>query len=116
MIFRSKKKKIIFFIILQSQLELDTLNIPYKLHHLICGRKRTGLQSILEETATSIYFPSPFIFEANDDYSPAIYITGESNDVARVKDMLTKLATQKVNSILLRHIYYILTEQTMGYF
>jgi hypothetical protein len=51
----------------------------------------------LEETATSIYFPSPFIFdESNEDYSPAIYITGESNDVARVKDMLTKLATLKV--------------------
>lgn len=96
------------------------MNIPYRLHHLICGRKRTGLQSILEETATSIYFPSPFVFEASDDYSPAIYITGESNDVARVKDMLTKLATQKV-SILLRYtlaLFYILilTEQTMGYF
>lgn len=83
----------------QSQLEVDTLNIPYRLHHLICGRKRTGLQSILEETATSIYFPSPFVFEASDDYSPAIYITGESNDVARVKDMLTKLATQKAQSM-----------------
>ncbi|KAI8083823.1 hypothetical protein BDF21DRAFT_416700 [Thamnidium elegans] len=83
----------------QSQLDVDTLNIPYKLHYLICGRKRTGLRSILEETATSIYFPSPFIFEANDDYSPAIYITGESNHVARVKDMLTKLATQKAQSM-----------------
>jgi len=51
----------------------------------------------LEETATSIYFPSPFIFEEfNEDYSPAIYITGEASDVARVKDMLTKLAAQKV--------------------
>jgi hypothetical protein len=80
----------------QAQLQVDTLTIPYKLHHLICGRKRTGLQSILEETATSIYFPSPFIFDKNDDYSPKIFITGESNDVVRVKDMLTKLATQKV--------------------
>lgn len=87
------------------------MNIPYRLHHLICGRKRTGLQSILEETATSIYFPSPFVFEANDDYSPAIYITGESNDVARVKDMLTKLATQKV-SILLRYTLFFLHTYT----
>lgn len=86
-------------------MDVDTLNIPYKLHHLICGRKRTGLGSILEETATSIYFPSPFIFEANDDYSPAIYITGESNHVARVKDMLTKLATQKVNTRQVTHTH-----------
>ncbi|KAI9470017.1 MAG: hypothetical protein EXX96DRAFT_597868 [Benjaminiella poitrasii] len=82
-----------------SQLDADTVAIPYKLHHLICGRKRTGIQSIIEETAASIYFPSPFVFEANEDYSPAIYITGESNEVARVKDMLTKLASQKAQSM-----------------
>ncbi|KAF1801072.1 hypothetical protein V8B55DRAFT_1530031 [Mucor lusitanicus] len=82
-----------------SQLDVDTVAIPYKLHHLICGRKRTGIQSILEETATSIYFPSPFIFGENEDYSPEIYITGEASDVARVKDMLTKLAAQKAQSM-----------------
>ncbi|KAI8644908.1 hypothetical protein BD408DRAFT_362478 [Parasitella parasitica] len=83
-----------------SQLDVDTVEIPYKLHYLICGRKRTGLQAILEETATSIYFPSPFIFEkSNDEYSPPIYVTGESSNVARVKDMLTKLATQKAQSM-----------------
>jgi hypothetical protein len=83
------------------------------LHHLICGRKRTGLQSILEETASSIYFPSPFIFETGDDYSPSIHITGESNDVVRVKDMLTKLASQKVkrkNLLIRRQV--IIANQT----
>ncbi|KAI8987276.1 hypothetical protein BDF20DRAFT_849164 [Mycotypha africana] len=83
----------------QSQLDVDTVSIPYRLHNLICGRKRSGLQSILEETATSIYFPSPFIFEANENYAPPIYITGEKNDVGRVKDMLTKLASQKAQSM-----------------
>lgn len=66
---------------------------------MICGRKRTGLSSILQETATSIYFPSPFIYrqEQDDTYSPTIYITGETNEtVARVKDMLTQLASEKV--------------------
>ncbi|KAI7899462.1 uncharacterized protein BX663DRAFT_441211 [Cokeromyces recurvatus] len=82
-----------------SELDVDTVAIPYKLHHLLCGRKRTGIQSIIEETATSIYFPSLFIFEANDDYSPVIYITGESNEVTRVKEMLRKLASQKAQSM-----------------
>lgn len=83
----------------QSKLVADILHIPYKLHVIMCGRKRTGLQSILEETATSLYFPSPFIFEANDDYSPAIYITGEASDVVRVKEMLTKLAAMKMKAL-----------------
>ncbi|KAI8363815.1 hypothetical protein EDC96DRAFT_212166 [Choanephora cucurbitarum] len=82
-----------------SELYVDTVAIPYKLHHLICGRKRTGLQSILEETATSIYFPSPFVFQKDDNYSPPIYITGQANDVMRVKEMLTKLASQKAQSM-----------------
>ncbi|KAI8877452.1 hypothetical protein K501DRAFT_198199 [Backusella circina FSU 941] len=79
--------------------EVNTLTIPYKLHHLICGRKRTGLQSILEETPTSIYFPSPFIVEAEDDYSPPIFITGQTGDIARVKESMEKLATLKAKSM-----------------
>ncbi|KAI8989337.1 hypothetical protein BDB01DRAFT_781420 [Pilobolus umbonatus] len=83
----------------QSNLVADTLHIPYKLHVILCERKRTGLQPILKETAASIYFPSPFIFEAEDDYSPPIYITGESNDVLRVKEMLSTLSSQKTQSM-----------------
>ncbi|CEP16842.1 hypothetical protein [Parasitella parasitica] len=90
-----------------SQLDVDTVAIPYKLHHLICGRKRTGLQSILEETATSIYFPSPFIFDkSNDDYSPPIYVTGESSNVARAQSMYHKdavLHPRKLDWMLLHH-------------
>jgi hypothetical protein len=50
-----------------------------------------SLLPILTETATTLYFPCPF--ERNE---PAIYITGEHNHVSRVKDMLNKLAVQKV--------------------
>jgi hypothetical protein len=47
----------------------------------------------LEETATSVYFPSPFL-STND--SPFIYISGESQQVARVKERLNQLANEKV--------------------
>lgn len=79
---------------------------------MICGRKRAGLLPIIEETSTNIYFPSPFADTNNsnklndqdddakqqqgDETQPAIYITGEPNHVSRVKDMLNKLAVQKV--------------------
>ncbi|CEG62961.1 hypothetical protein RMATCC62417_00185 [Rhizopus microsporus] len=88
----SARVKVLVMLDKQSQLNVDTLNIPYKLHQLICGRKRTGLQSILEETATSVYFPSPFL-STND--SPFIYISGELQQVARVKERLNQLANEK---------------------
>ncbi|ORX54376.1 hypothetical protein DM01DRAFT_1407241 [Hesseltinella vesiculosa] len=77
-------------------LHSDTIAIPLKLQYLIGGRKRTGLQTIIEETCTNLYFPSPF---ADPDSDQDIYITGEPSNVARVKDMLTKLANQKAKSM-----------------
>lgn len=89
--------------------------MPLKLHNLICGRKRAGLQPIIEETATNIYFPSPFgdlssvesglqlavVTDGSatpllEELAPPIYITGEPVNVTRVKEMLNKLAMQKV--------------------
>ncbi|KAI8973043.1 hypothetical protein BDB01DRAFT_450599 [Pilobolus umbonatus] len=83
----------------------ETVKIPLKLQYLICGRKRAGLLPIIEETATNIYFPSPFIDIHKDetsDIESIIYITGESNHVLRVKDMLNKLAVQKAKSMYLK--------------
>ena len=84
--------------------------MPLKLQYLICGRKPAGLLPIIEETATNIYFSSPFIHTELADNTlntelidqqehptdPPIYITGEQVHVLRVKDMLNKLAVQKV--------------------
>ena len=86
------------------------MELPLKLHYLICGRKRCGLLPIIEETSTNIYFPSPFLQRPyeDDDYKAKIYITGEkSSQVARVKDMLNKLAVQKVNNHYTKciHVY-----------
>lgn len=114
------------------------MRLPLKLQYLICGRKRAGLLPIIEETSTNIYFPSPFVADTlllqaetaadttsttatttvtKDETSaaaataePAIYITGEPNHVSRVKDMLNKLAVQKVNLLLFLGSVYIFTK------
>jgi hypothetical protein len=71
-----------------------------EIQYLICGRKRTGLLPIIEETSTNIYFPSPFDTPntttniTTNSKKNVIYITGQH--VTRVKDMLNKLSVQKV--------------------
>jgi hypothetical protein len=90
-------------------LHTDVLRIPWKLHYLLCGRKRATLQPIIDETLVNIYFPSPFTNndttsassyddENLDNDQPPIFITGDATSVARSKEMLTKLANQKVRS------------------
>lgn len=83
----------------------DTLDLPHKLHSVVCGKKRYYLQSISKETATNIYLPSVFLSMANNDRMAAaekpatIHITGDSVGIARAKDMLTKLSLQKVGMV-----------------
>lgn len=44
-----------------SGLHAEVCDIDYKLHAIIAGRKRCVIQSIQEETATNIYFPTPLV-------------------------------------------------------
>ncbi|EIE78489.1 hypothetical protein G6F46_002387 [Rhizopus delemar] len=84
----------------KRNLKTETVELPLKLHYLICGRKRCGLLPIIEETTTNIYFPSPFCQDENQqDLKAVIYITGEQTQVTRVKEMLNKLAVQKAKSM-----------------
>ncbi|KAI9280469.1 hypothetical protein BY458DRAFT_584371 [Sporodiniella umbellata] len=86
----------------KRNLKTETVELPLKLHYLICGRKRCGLLPIIEETKTNIYFPSPFCNPSQDENEEAkahIFITGEQAQVTRVKDMLNKLAVQKAKSM-----------------
>jgi len=57
------------------------------------------LQSIMEETSTNIYLQSPLCnLIKQDNRNGMIYLTGKSpSDSARAKDLLKKLAAQKVN-------------------
>ncbi|KAK4517913.1 uncharacterized protein ATC70_001262 [Mucor velutinosus] len=83
-------------------LNVDTLpDIPHHLHFLIAGRKHVQLQAIMEETSTNIYLQSPLcnLLEENSR-NGMIYLTGESpSDLARAKDLLKKLAAQKIKSM-----------------
>ena len=101
----------------QSGLHADFCEIDQKLQAIVAGRKRNVLQTIQEETGTNIYFPSPLQGLVGPDATGAstalggtntapnsptrkarnsIWITGEFFGVQRAKDMMNKLAMQKV--------------------
>lgn len=76
--------------------------IDYKLHNIISGRKRTVVQTIQEETATNIYFPTPLsgVIGGKTGFLQAkqnlIFITGEFFGVQRARDMLFQVSLHKV--------------------
>jgi hypothetical protein len=76
------------------------------LHHIIAGRKRSVIQSIQEETATNIYFPSVLsgdgILGARSaslvEKQNIIFITGEFFGVQRAREMLFQVSMHKVSA------------------
>lgn len=98
---------------MQNGLHAEVCEIDQKLQAIVAGRKRHMLQSIQEETATNIYYPSPLHGFVGPDVanmsavpstpgSPprlnknAIWITGEFFGVQRARDMLLQVALTKV--------------------
>ena len=74
-----------------------------ELHNIISGRKRCVVQTIQEETATNIYFPTPLSgviggkttsLQAKQNL---IFITGEFFGVQRARDMLFQVSLHKVS-------------------
>jgi len=97
---------------LQSGLHAEVCEVDHKLHAIIAGRKRHVIQSIQEETATNIYFPSPLqgLVGADMVTSPSsgnpgrhpsnvIWITGEFFGVQRARDMLYSVSVNKASRI-----------------
>jgi hypothetical protein len=103
---------------MQSGLHAESFEIDRKLHAIIAGKKRSVLQSIQEETATNLYFPSPLQglmgpdISGTVDGSPTgpqvrqnanvIWITGEFFGVKRARDMLFQVSMNKVRGLDLR--------------
>ncbi|KAJ7293343.1 cytoplasmic protein [Mycena rebaudengoi] len=94
-------------------LHAEMCEIDHKLHAIIAGRKRAVLQSIQEETATNIYFPSPLqgllgADSGSDSPTPnsrngnVIWITGEFFGVQRARDMLFQVSVNKSKSVISR--------------
>ncbi|CAH7686316.1 hypothetical protein PPACK8108_LOCUS20949 [Phakopsora pachyrhizi] len=91
-------------------LHLEVCEIDYKLHYIIAGRKRSVIQSIQEETATNIYFPSllscggilgtryPNLLSKHN----MIVITGEFFDAQRAREMLFQVSVHKSKCIISR--------------
>ena len=80
----------------------EVIEIDYKLHNLIAGRKRAVVGTIQEETATNIYFPTPYstLFGSNPSLRAKqnlIFITGEFFGVQRAREMLYRAANQTVS-------------------
>lgn len=97
-----------------SGLHAEMCEIDHKLHAIIAGRKRAVLQTIQEETATNIYFPSPLQGLIGPEHlgadSPTpnprngnvIWITGEFFGVQRARDMLFQVSVNKSKSVISR--------------
>ncbi|KAF9229657.1 cytoplasmic protein [Gyrodon lividus] len=111
-----------------SGLHAEPCEIVQKLHAIIAGRKRHVLQSIQEETATNIYYPSPLQGVVGSDitgtsigtngggqvgqpqgsqhqqgHNPnVIWITGEFFGVQRARDMLFQLSANKSKTVISR--------------
>ena len=93
----------------QSGLHAEICDIDHKMHPIIAGKKRHVIQTIQEETATNIYFPSPlqgvFVSDSTGTGTPGpstntIWITGEFFGVQRARDMLYQVSLNKVYNIL----------------
>ncbi|GAA5856623.1 hypothetical protein JCM8547_005897 [Rhodosporidiobolus lusitaniae] len=91
-----------------SGLHSEVCEIDYKLHNIISGRKRTVVQTIQEETATNIYFPTPLsgvLGQKNMSLlakQNLIFITGEFFGVQRARDMLFQVSLHKSKCIISR--------------
>ncbi|KAH9947646.1 cytoplasmic protein [Amylocystis lapponica] len=102
-----------------SGLHAESCELDHTLHAIIAGRKRNVLQTIQEETATNIYFPSPLQGVLGPDFGQAtadasstgnsshsdanvIWITGEFFGVQRARDMLFQVSMTKSKQILSR--------------
>nr|XP_019008143.1 cytoplasmic protein [Kwoniella pini CBS 10737]OCF46924.1 cytoplasmic protein [Kwoniella pini CBS 10737] len=113
-----------------SGLHSEVCDIDYKLHNIIASRKRGVIQSIQEETATNIYYPTPLVGVLNSPQpgqqqglgyrgsTNQIWITGEFFGVQRARDMLLNVAVQKSKlvisrdtAILPRKLDWLLTER-----
>lgn len=92
----------------QSGLHSEVCEIDYKLHNIISGRKRCVIQTVQEETATNIYFPTPLsgVLGSKNPGLLAkqnlIFITGEFFGVQRARDMLFQVSLHKSKCIISR--------------
>ncbi|KAI8810889.1 hypothetical protein BJ742DRAFT_885674, partial [Cladochytrium replicatum] len=90
-------------------LDCKSVEIDPRLHFILAGRKRVVLESIMQQTMTNIYMPTPFIaqagckpFEISDEAIAMdttltnIYITGEPGGIQNAHEHILALLLAKV--------------------
>ncbi|KAJ3205135.1 hypothetical protein HDU67_009091 [Dinochytrium kinnereticum] len=88
----------------------DKLDIDLELQPVIAGKKKAFLESLMQESLTSIYMSPPFrnigSSNSNDQDSDlnAVYITGLSTSVAETKDRLRNIVAAKAPSIVRKQV------------
>lgn len=101
-----------------------SFEIDQKFHNIIGGRKRIVLQTIQEQTATSIYLPLPFAASLSSNRDPSlqsrqntVHVTGDPFGVQRARDMLfqvfvhkSKCTVSRDTAVLPRKIDWLLNE------
>ena len=87
-------------------LHAESFEIDIKLLSVLAGRKRAGLQTVQEETATNVYYPSLLnglsgsadTRKAAKAQANIVWVTGDFLNVQRARDKLMQLALGKVSS------------------
>lgn len=84
------------------------VNVDYKIHSLLSGVKRVNVDNIMCDTQTSIYMPTPFVYNANSEidtnYSNSIWITGPSNNVKTAEKALLNLFNDRLQIAVTKQI------------
>lgn len=87
-----------------SGLHAESFDVDAKLLSLVAGRKRAGLHTVQEETATNIYYPSFFhglggdARKAGRPLENVVWVTGDFFNVQRARDKLLQIALSKVRN------------------
>ncbi|KAG5518375.1 hypothetical protein PMAC_003172 [Pneumocystis sp. 'macacae'] len=83
--------KISVYLDMLMGMQIKKLEIDPRYHPLICGKKRSNLQDIMQETCTNIYIPMPFanVLSIRRHLPPLIsdeiYITGRREDIVNAE-------------------------------
>ncbi|PWN35004.1 uncharacterized protein FA14DRAFT_160354 [Meira miltonrushii] len=107
-----EQAKVLVMVMLDELAGLSTevVEVDYKFHNIVGGRKRCVIQKIQEETGTNIYLATPFPSVLSANRSPSIvsrqntiFITGEYFGVQRARDMFFQVSMHKSKNVLSRN-------------
>ncbi|KAI8996183.1 hypothetical protein BC832DRAFT_535406, partial [Gaertneriomyces semiglobifer] len=76
-------------------LHAEPFDLDPQLHPLLAGRKACILETVMHDTMTNIYMPTPFVYGADASYPRTIWITGRPEGVMSARDRLSRMGQQR---------------------